>query len=315
MYKNLIKISTLGMSREDWLAERKKSLGGSDVAALLGLNEYCSPYSLYAEKLGLLPEKEETEAMRIGKDLEEYVAKRFAEKTGKKVRKENAIIRNPDMPYLHANVDRVVVGENAVLECKTVSALSLQQYKNGEYPARFYAQCCAYMLVCGFDKAYLAVLVLGREFLIFEIERDESELTALDNACRSFWNDNVLKKEAPGFDGSDATKEALKTIFAESAPGHTADLTAVSTHLSTYLQLKKRMKELEEELNLQQAYITEFMADAEKGSFGNISVSFETQSRSTFDRELYELENGAIADKYFKVSTQRPFKVTEKKGK
>ena len=115
------------------------------------------------------------------------------------------------------------------------------------------------------------------------------------------------------FDGSDATKEALKTIFAESAPGHTADLTAVSTHLSTYLQLKKRMKELEEELNLQQAYITEFMADAEKGSVGNISVSFKTQSRRNFDRELYETENGPIADKYFKVSTSRPFKVTQKK--
>ena len=119
MYKNLIKISTIGMSREDWLTERRKSLGGSDVAGILGLNEYSSPYSVYADKLGLLPEKEDTEAMRIGRDLEDYVASRFTEKTGKKVRRENSIIRNPDYPYLHANVDRVVVGENAVLECKT----------------------------------------------------------------------------------------------------------------------------------------------------------------------------------------------------
>lgn len=54
------KISTLGMSREEWLKERKKSLGGSDMGAVLGLNKYRSPYTVWAEKTGRIGEEPET---------------------------------------------------------------------------------------------------------------------------------------------------------------------------------------------------------------------------------------------------------------
>lgn len=86
---SMTKIPTLGMRREDWLEERRKSIGGSDAAGILGLNRYASPFTLWLDKTGKLPEKEETEAMRIGRDLEDYVAKRWSEATGKKVRREN----------------------------------------------------------------------------------------------------------------------------------------------------------------------------------------------------------------------------------
>ena len=91
MYKNLIKISTKEMSHDEWLEHRQKSIGGSDASAILGMNTYCSPYTVWADKLGNLPPKEDNEAMRLGRDLEEYVAKRFTEETGKKLRKENNI--------------------------------------------------------------------------------------------------------------------------------------------------------------------------------------------------------------------------------
>ena len=66
MYKHLNKLSTIGMSRDDWLEHRKKSIGGSDASAVAGLNPWTSPYSVWADKLGLLPPKEENEAMRLG---------------------------------------------------------------------------------------------------------------------------------------------------------------------------------------------------------------------------------------------------------
>ena len=161
MYKNLIKISTVGMPHDEWLKHRRKSIGGSDASAILGMNTYCSPYTVWADKLGKLPPKEDNEAMRLGRDLEDYVAKRFTEETGKKVRRENNIIINPDYPYAHANVDRMVVGEDAGLECKTTSAMNLKRFKNGEYPENYYCQAVHYLMVTGAKRWYLAVLILG----------------------------------------------------------------------------------------------------------------------------------------------------------
>lgn len=101
------------MSREDWLRERRNSLGGSDMGAVLGLNRWRSPYTVWADKMGLLPDQEDSEAMRIGRDLEPYVLRRFCEASGKKTRHVNAILRNLDLPHIHANVDSMIVGENA----------------------------------------------------------------------------------------------------------------------------------------------------------------------------------------------------------
>ena len=182
MKKDVIRVSTVGMTEAEWQEARMHSIGGSDAAAIVGLSAYVSPYTVWADKLGKIPPSEDNEAMRQGRDLEQYVAERFAEATGKKVRRENNILINPDFPFAHANVDRIVIGEDAGLECKTTNQLNLKKFKNGEFPDHYYVQCMHYMMVTGCSKWYLAVLVLGREFMWFEIERDEEEIAALDDS-------------------------------------------------------------------------------------------------------------------------------------
>ena len=310
------KVSTTKMSREEWLEHRRGSIGGSDTAALLGLDSYNSPYSLWCEKTGkIIPEDiSDKEAVRLGNDLEEYVARRWMEATGKKVRKDNHIIYNDEYPFAHANIDRAVVGENAGLECKTTSSWDiLQQCRDGQYPERWYTQMVHYMMVTGAEKWYLGVLVLGKGFYDFEITRDDAEIEALANAEREFWH-NVTNNIAPPLDGTEATQDALKTILADSAPGTAVDLTGVSMHLSLYTALRDKIKGLENELAEHQAHIMQYMGEASSGKHGNTSVSFKTQVRKTFDREKYEAENGKISDIYFKESKSRPFKVTVKKG-
>jgi putative phage-type endonuclease len=147
-------------NHEEWLEIRKKYIGGSDAAAVVGLNSFSSPYTVWADKLGKLPPKEDNEAMRLGRDLEDYVAKRFTEQTGKKVRRKNFILWNSDYPFAHANVDRLIVGENAGLECKTTSVLNLKSFKNGEFPANYYVQCMHYMAVTGYKNGILLFLFL-----------------------------------------------------------------------------------------------------------------------------------------------------------
>lgn len=304
------KIPTANMSKEEWTKLRSTTIGGSDAASIIGLNPHKSAYALWAEKTGkVIPEDiSQKEAVRLGTDLEDYVAHRFMEATGKKVRRENYTVFRDDMPYAHANYDRLVIGERAGLEIKTTNALNLKKFKNGEFPANYYCQCCHYLLISGLDRWYLAVLVLGVEFKVFTIERDEAELSALKMAEENFWY-QVQNDLPPEIDGMDSTIDALNETFPISDPEADAvDLTGCAADLALLDECTQQIKALEEKKKAAQARVMETLGAAEKGFYGGYSVSWKNQKRSTFDRKKWEKEHGAIPEEYFKVSDNRTFR-------
>ncbi len=313
MNRGLIKIPTLGMSRDEWLKHRKEHIGGSDAAAIVGLSEYASPVTVWSDKTNRLPEKEDNEAMRQGRDLEEYVAKRFTEKTGKRVRRENAIIVNPEIPFAHANVDRMVVGEDAGLECKTTSVLNLRKFRGGEFPDRYYVQCMHYMMVTGAQKWYLAVLVFGRDFYVFEIERDEGEIDALRDAERRFWS-YVERDEMPPADGSEGTTETIAAIYPES-DGTTCDLSAFASDIDTRIKINDRIKELETERKSIDNKIKAFMGASENGILTGSKVTFKNSVRSTLDLTAFgEAYPDIDLAPFYRTSTYRTFSIRSEKN-
>lgn len=310
------KIPTVNMSKEEWTKLRSTTIGGSDAASIIGLNPHKSAYALWAEKTGkVIPEDiSQKEAVRLGTDLEDYVAHRFMEATGKKVRRENYTVFRDDMPYAHANYDRLVIGERAGLEIKTTNALNLKKFKNGEFPANYYCQCCHYLLISGLDRWYLAVLVLGVEFKVFTIERDEAELAALKMAEENFWY-QVQNDLPPEIDGMDSTIDALNETFPISDPEADAvDLTGCAVDLALLDECAQQIKALEEKKKAAQARVMETLGAAEKGFYGGYSVSWKSQKRSTFDRKKWEKEHGAIPEEYFKVSDSRTFRFKKENG-
>lgn len=310
MYKNLIKISTKDMPHEEWIEHRRKSIGGSDASAIIGMNNYSSPYTVWADKLGKLPPKEDNEAMRLGRDLEEYVAKRFTEETGKKVRRENNILINPDIPFAHANVDRMIVGEDAGFEAKTTSALNTKKFKNGEYPENYYAQCVHYMMVTGCQRWYLGVLVLGIEFKWFVIERDEGEIEALKKSEADFW-EYVKSGEAPLADGSASTSETLRTIYPESN-GDTVSLMAFVDELNQYKHLASLESDYKKMKDECANRIKAYMGEASKGETDKFKVIWTSSVRNTFDHKAFAKDNpGLDLSAYFKSTPTRTFKVNE----
>lgn len=311
----LTKIATKDMPREEWLALRRKSVGGSDAAAVLGLDAYRTPYALWCEKTGKTTPEDisDREAVRMGHDLEDYVARRWMEQTGRKVRRDNHMLYNSDYPFAHANIDRTVVGENAGLECKTTSSpVVFALCRAGRYPARWRAQMMHYMMVTGAEKWYLGVLVLGKGFYAFEVERHEDEIEALAKAESDFWQ-FVKEDKAPPMDGSESTREAVRALCPESEAGKTVDLSGVSRHLSLYMALRDQIKALEDELYTHQAQIMNYMGDAETGTFDRVRVQYKSQKRQIFDRKTYEAEHGKIPKGYFSESTSRPFKLSVRK--
>lgn len=298
-------------SHGEWLALRSTYIGGSDAAAVMGLNPFSSPYALWAEKTGQIPCFAGNLATEVGTFLEEFVAQKFAAETGKKVRKCNQSFLNSDYPFAIANIDREIVGEDAGLEIKTTSELNMKKFKGGEYPANYYCQCVHYIAMTGKQRWYLAVLIGNRDFRLFTIERDEAEIAALMGAEAGFW-ELVKNRTPPVADGSRATTDAIKTIFAESSED-TVDLTLKLPALLQYIDLDKQIAELETLRDEAANRIKSFMGDAGGGECDGYRVSWKSSTRRTFDSKKFAKENpGLDLTGYYKETSARTFRVTEK---
>lgn len=159
----------------------------------------------------------------------------------------------------------------------------------------------------GRDRWYLAVLVLGIDFKVFVIERDEAELEALKAAEENFW-ENVQSETPPAIDGMDSTIDALNAEFPTSDPDTEMDLTGCAVDLVIMDECRQQIKALEEKKAAAQARIMKTMGTAERGGYGSYSVTWKTQKRSTFDRKKWEKDHGEIPQDYFKSSESRTFR-------
>ena len=301
-------------SHEEWLEDRRRSIGGSDAAALVGMNPYVTPYMLWADKTGKLPPKNDNEAMRQGRDLESYVAQRFTEKTGKKVHVYSETLRNPAYPFAHANIDRKVTGERAGLECKTTSIMNLKKFKNGEYPENYYAQCVHYLAVTGFDRWYLAVLILNQGFYDFTVERDEDEINALMKVEKEFWDNYVIPGNPPPVDGLSPTAETIKAIFPSASLGTTVDLFGRETLIRDFLETNELIKAYGQENEKRKQILQTDLANSELGLCSNYKVSWKEQERKSFDVSAFRTDYPDIdLSPYFRISSFRKFDIKEQK--
>ena len=309
---NEIRYST----HDEWLDIRKKFIGGSDAAAVVGMSPYKSRYALWAEKTGKVPGFDGNLTTRVGAYLEQLVADLFEEETGKKVRKKNSTLVNDLYPFACANVDRVIVGEKALLEIKTTNSLPLmKKLRNSEeFPEAYYCQVVHYLAVTGLEKAYLAVLINCRELKVYELERDQAEIDALMGAEEAFWK-LVEGDISPSVDGSESTSDTITTLYPNSNDD-TVDLFAYNSLLDQYCDLSSQIKALTELKDEVANRVKEFMKEAGKGESDRFKVSYTTSTRKTFDAKRFSAENGNLnLDPYYKETKSRTFKVTVKGDK
>ena len=302
------------ITHEQWLEYRRTGIGGSDAATVVGLNPYSSLYTLYNDKLGLLPPKDETEAMRQGHDLEQYVADRWMEATGKTCRRNNYMWRSTAWPYMLADIDREVVGENAGLECKTTSVYNKADLEHGEVPLNYYVQCQHYMAVMGFDRMYLAVLVLNRGFYHFVIERNPEEMTALIDAEKAFWEEYVEPQTPPPLDGSDSTMDTLAKLHPDAHPDGVCPLSrSAAADLAAIEELTVQRKDLDAAIRAAKARVMAELGDLPAGVCDGWQVSWKPQTRTTTDTVRLRREHPEIFSQYAKTTTSRVFRLKHTK--
>lgn len=301
-----MKISLRGISKEEWLRMRKRGIGGSDAGAICAMNPYSSPMKVYLDKTSEKVEILDNEAMRIGRDLEEYVAKRFMEGTGKKVRRSNFMYVSDQYPFMLADIDRLVVGENAALECKTANVYQADKWKDGNVPESYYIQCQHYMAVMGLDAVYIAVLIMGKGFLWQKLERDEELIRYLISIEKDFWENHVMKKQLPEPDGSCAAEEILNSYFSRASQksieldGFDEKLQRREELCNLIEKMTSEQKKIEQELKL---YLGEH--DADRGTCNKYSVSWTPVSSMRVNAELLKKEKPDIYQKYSRESTYR----------
>ena len=205
--------NTKKATHEEWLAQRKHSIGGSEAGTCVNMNSYDSLISLYSRKKGLVKDAEDNEAMRLGRDLEQYVAYRFMEATGKKLVNDNFFYLDDEYDFISANVDRRVVGENAGFEAKTMSSFNGYNIEAGEIPAHYYCQCQHYCMVRGWDYIYIGILVLQKGFYWHKIDRNDDFIKQLRDAEVDVWKNYIEKDIMPDPDGTEASMDTLKEIY------------------------------------------------------------------------------------------------------
>ena len=325
------RIPTAAMSREAWLAERRKALGGSDMGAVLGLNQYRSAITVWADKMGLIQEQEDNEAMRIGRDLEPYVADRFQEASGLRVQKYNYLLRD-NANHLSANIDRRIVGTSAGLECKTASALSEGKYKGGCYPESYYAQCCTYLAVTGWARWYLCAVVLGRGVYCYmmttlpddpcpdwcesSVYVSPEELDAVRAAAKGWWETYIIGNTMPPTDGSPSTTATLGELYSNASDPDKADLSGRIPDVAMYLSLKEQASTLAEQADAIKQSLMAEMGSKTKAICPGYSISWASQTRTTLDKKALAKDHPEIDfDKYTKTSTSRVFRAAQKEDK
>ena len=301
-------VSTVGMDEKIWLAYRKKGIGGSDAGAVCGLNPYRSAMAVYLDKTTEETEQIDNEAMRQGRAFEDYVARRFMEASGKKVRRANAIFYNELYPFMLADVDRMVVGENAGLECKTASPYMADHWKNGQIPIHYELQCHHYMVVTGADCWYIAVLIYGREFKWYRIERDEELINYLIEVERDFWENHVQKRVLPNPDGSKIADSVIAQYYrqsvSESIPliGFDEKLKRRQELLGIIERMDTEKKQIEQELKL-------YLGEAEFAENEHYRVSWKSVCSNRLDEKRLKEEQPEIYEKYRKETVSRRFMI------
>lgn len=303
------KISVRDMGRKEWLQLRKTGIGGSDAGAICGMNPYSSPMTVFQNKTCEVLEEQDNEAVRQGHDLEDYVAQRFMEATGLKVRRSNYMYRSEEYPFMIADVDRLVVGEDAGLECKTASAYNADKWKDGEIPLHYIMQCYHYMAVTGKRTWYIAAVILGREFTYRKLEWDDELIRQMIEAEQDFWENHVMKKVMPDPDGSKACDAVLEQYFHMAQKAGTIELTGFDEKLCRREEILSQISELQQEQSRIEQEVKLYMQENEFAVSDNYRVSWSNVETTRLDTQRIKQERPEIYRDYAKVSLSRRFQI------
>lgn len=317
------------VNHEKFLAGRKKGIGGSDVAAILGFSPYKSPYQLWLDKTGRSERSEsQSESAHFGHLLEDVVAKEYSRRAGVKVQRVTQQLSLPDHPWAIGNIDRAIINPeisgnvrfkdgklttDQLLECKTASeylAKLFGEEGSDQVPDYYLTQCLWYLLLSGCQFIDLAVLIGGNKFRMYRIERDEDLIDSIFRQVKAFWFNHVIADVPPDptcFD--DVLHRWSKHVVGKQVEA-TFEQIKLNEELIAVQGRQKTDKAREDEIKLT---LVSSMQDAEMMiSQGMTICTYKEQSSTRIDSTLLKKEEPELFEKYSKTSSIRVFRISNK---
>lgn len=293
-------------TREEWLNVRKSGIGSSEVATIVGLNPWETPYQLWRRKVGIDAPKEENFAMKAGHYLEDAVSRFWADETGREIIKRSAgdwIIRDNDRPYLQVSPDRTywLTGEKrneankGILECKTTQ----MAVDPDDLPKHWFCQVQYQLGVAGLEHGSLAWLCSGREFGYKDVDLVSDFYQWLVEEVSRFWQDNILARVEPS---AVSVKDVLLK-YNRHADGKIVEVGAdIFDACSELREIKKQIKELETTQAELEERIKLAFGDAEGISYdGQTLATWKAPKPSQkFDAKALQSDDPETYSKYVK---------------
>ena len=192
------------------IGERKKGIGASEAASVLGLNPYRTPLEVWMQKKGLV-ETLETPAMRLGTRLEPVIAEMYQDATGLELIQPFTMIY-PKNPIIFATPDRIVKGKNKGLEIKTANARMAENWGEpgtDEIPQHYLIQCILCMAVTDLPEWDVAALIGGQDFRIYNIQRDIDLENSIIEKLLEWWDTYIVGNREPDINSSRSCADYL----------------------------------------------------------------------------------------------------------
>lgn len=299
-------VETKGLPRTDWLEVRKSGIGGSDAAAAVGLNPYMSALELWLVKTGRdanlpKPDADDTTApVYWGTLLEPIVAASYTKQTGNRVRRVNAVLQHPTIPFMLANLDREVIGVTGVqiLECKTAGEFGARLWRDGP-PEYVQVQVQHQLAVTGKSATDVAVLLCGQKLEVHRIERDEELIARLIALEAAFWR-YVETDTPPPADGSESADRALRCLYP--GTGGTIDFTddrRLSSLFADLVAIRADIEQRETQEAVLRQTLIQAMGEADRAIFETGSVSFKrSRDSARFDLRRLLADRPEVASQY-----------------
>lgn len=292
---------------EQQIADRRHGIGGSDVAAILGLSPFKSPLDVYLEKVGEADSTEENERMYWGSRLESLVADEYSLRHDRKVRRRHQAVVHKKYTWMRANVDRIVINLDRLLECKTTSERNADLWGEpgtDQIPELYMAQVQHYIIVAQHAAIDVAVLIGGQEYRDYTVEADPEIRDMLLEEENRFWHEHVLAGVPPA---PRSIEEAARLW-----PRH-VDRSVIATDevvaaIERLQAIKERGKEVEAEEKAAKLEIQQHMGDAGvllDPDGRKPLATWKANEVTRLDGKRLRDEHPEIAQEYTNTTTQR----------
>ncbi len=316
-------------SVEMWHNARRHGLSGSQIAAVMGMSKWQSPFAVWSFITGRTkPESDNRPSLEWGHRLEPVVAQKYAEQFGANL-VECPTLQSQEYPFLVGSVDRLVVDSNGtpvkVLEIKTASmnhnsgdkdeyGASIKEWGPGnqysadgrlieqdsQVPLQYILQVTHYMIITGLKQADIAVLMSTNDYRVYTIDYDEELAQQMIEAADRFWCENVLDNIMPPLKECDA--KTLKPDPDSCAQATSSIVKTIEEYKLRNAQLNELKEEVQELRDVITGYIgtNEVLVDSHHAPLATYKMC---KPRETFDTAMLKLEHPDVYAAYVKQGT------------